>query len=47
MNCENDVRIDEDQALLKQTNKEKEIKRERVLLWSHSDITQYIQKLWV
>ena len=47
MDCENDERIDEDETYLKETNKEKEIKREQVLLWSHSDITQYIQKLWV
>ena len=47
MACENDERIDEDEAYLKETNKEKEIKREQVLLWNHSDITQYIQKLWV
>ena len=48
MDCENDERIDEDEAyLIKKTKKEKEIKREQVLPWSHSDITQYIQKLWV
>ena len=39
MNCENDERIDEDEAYFKkQTNKQrKRIKRGRVLLWDHPD----------
>ena len=48
MNCENDERIDEDEAYFKknkQTNKEKELKEDECFFGITQ--TQYIQKLWV